>query len=379
MPARLSVHERRPAVPRRGADPDRPDRGVTLRGDQRPTCRRSWSRAGSGDHPLDHERADAAGRLRAVGRREFFGVIRQAGPRAAASAGPSRPSATAYARPAGTWGCGWSGHGLGRDRLRAAPRARGRSRMSTAVRLVRDCAFDVAGLTTLRWRAIAGNWGSRRVAAAAGFVFDGTVRRLLVQRGTLRDGWVATMTREDPRTPRRGLVPVELLGDGLVLRPFVETDADRIVEACSDPRTRHWLVSLPRPYAVADALSYLEHTRELAARYRAGLVRRRCDDDRCLGSIGLEGLSSYARGRRSATGPIPQARGRGAVTAAVRLVTRLCPVRGAGGLDRDPLRGRQHRVPARRRGGGLPRGRTDAAGGAGRRRELSELVLYAQP
>ena len=137
--------------------------------------------------------------------------------------------------------------------------------MSTAVRLVRDYAFDVAGLTTLRWRAIAGNWGSRRVAAAAGFAFDGTVRRLLDQRGTLRDGWVATMTREDPRTPRRGWCR-RAARRRAGTPPFVENDADRVVEACSDPRTRHWLVSLPRPYAVADALSYLEHTRGLAAR-----------------------------------------------------------------------------------------------------------------
>ena len=63
------------------------------------------------------------------------------------------------------------------------PGARGRSLMSAAVRLVRDYGFDVLGLTTLRWRAKAGNWASRRVAAAAGFVFDGTVRRLLDQRG----------------------------------------------------------------------------------------------------------------------------------------------------------------------------------------------------
>ena len=51
--------------------------------------------------------------------------------------------------------------------------------MSGAVRLVRDYGFDVLGLSTIRWRAEVGNWASRRVAAAAGFVFDGSVRRLL--------------------------------------------------------------------------------------------------------------------------------------------------------------------------------------------------------
>ncbi len=177
------------------------------------------------------------------------------------------------------------------------------------------------------------------------------------------------MTSEDPRTPRRGLVPVELLGNGLVLRPFTESDADRIIEACSDPRTRHWLVSLPRPYAHSDALSYLEHTRELAAR-GIGLVWciADADDDRCLGSIGLEGLSSYAPRAEIGYWAHPQARGRGTVTEAVRLVTGYARSAGLAALDRDPLRRGEHRLPARRRGGGLPRDRPDAAGGAGRRR-----------
>ena len=270
---------------------------------------------------------------------------------------------------------GWAEIGFGLH-----PRARGRSVMSTAVRLVRDYAFDVAGLTTLRWRAIAGNWGSRRVAAAAGFAFDGTVRRLLDQRGTLRDGWVATMTREDPRTPRRGLVPVELLGDGLVLRPFVENDADRVVEACSDPRTRHWLVSLPRPYAVADALSYLEHTRELAAR-GTGLVWCIADakDDRCLGSIGLEGLSSYAPRAEIGYWAHPQARGRGTVTAAVRLVTGYA--RSAGLAASIVIRCAAANTASRhvaeaagyREVGRMPQAEPIGSG------ELSELILYALP
>ena len=260
------------------------------------------------------------------------------------------------------------------------PGARGRSMMSAAVRLVRDYGFDVLGLTTLRWRAVAGNWGSRRVAAAAGFVFDGTVRRLLDQRGTLRDGWVATLTSEDPRTPRRGLVPVELLGNGLVLRPFTESDADRIIEACSDPRTRHWLVSLPRPYAHSDAMSYLEHTRELAAR-GIGLVWciADADDDRCLGSIGLEGLSSYAPRAEIGYWAHPLARGRGKVTEAVRLVTGYA--RSAGLAASIVIRCAAANTASRhvaeaagyREIGRMPQ--AEPVGGG----ELSELVLYAVP
>jgi [ribosomal protein S5]-alanine N-acetyltransferase len=260
------------------------------------------------------------------------------------------------------------------------PGARRRSVMSTAVRLVRDYAFDVVGLSMLRWRAIAGNWGSRNVAAAAGFAFDGTVRRLLNQRGTLRDGWLATMTREDSRTPRRGLVPVELLGPGLVLRPFTDTDADRVVEACSDPRTQHWLISLPRTYTVTDALSYLEHTRELAGR-GTGLVWCIADaeDDRCLGSIGLEGLGSYAPRAEIGYWAHPEARGKGTVTQAVRLVTGYA--RSAGLASSIVIRCAEGNTASRyaaEAAGYREVGRMPEAEPVGRG-ELSVLVLYAMP
>ena len=260
------------------------------------------------------------------------------------------------------------------------PQARGRGLMSGAVRLVRDYGFDVVGLSTLRWRAKAGNWPSRWVAAATGFTFDGAVRRLLVQRGTLVDGWVATMTSDDPRTPSRRLVSVELLGAGIVLRPFRESDAERIVEACSDARTRHWLVSLPRPYEHAHALSYVEYTRELVAR-GTGLVWciADADDDHCLGSIGLEGLGSYAPRAEIGYWAHPDARGRGLVTEAVRLVTGYA--QSAGLATSVMIRCAADNAASRhvaeaagyREVGRLPEAEPVAGGG------LSELVLYARP
>jgi [ribosomal protein S5]-alanine N-acetyltransferase len=260
------------------------------------------------------------------------------------------------------------------------PQARGRGLMSGAVRLVRDYAFDVVGLSTLRWRAKAGNWPSRRVAAATGFTFDGLVRRLLDQRGTLVDGWVATMTVDDPRTPRRGLVSTELLGTGIVLRPFREADVDRIVEACSDPRTRHWLVSLPRPYERGHALSYVEYTRELAAR-GTGLVWCIADaaDDRCLGSIGLEGLGSYAPRAEIGYWAHPQVRGRGLVTEAVRLVTSYATSAGLASsvvirCAADNAASRHvAEIAGYREVGRLPKAEPVGDG------RLSELVLYARP
>jgi len=203
------------------------------------------------------------------------------------------------------------------------PKARGRSIMTAALQLACTYAFDVAGIQVIRWRAMVGNWPSRRVAANVGFIFDGTVRRLLARRGELLDGWIATLTRQDPRVPQQWLYPVALDGDGIRLRAFDTSDVDRIVEACSDPRTAHWLISMPRPYQRHNAIAYLDSLGELAAR---GIGVTWCladpDDDRCLGSISLDGLHTYARRAEIGYWAHPDARGRGVVTEAVRLVTR---------------------------------------------------------
>ncbi len=82
--------------------------------------------------------------------------------------------------------------------------ARGRGVMDHAVRLVLAHALDPEGLDLVRvvWRAIVGNWPSRRVAWRAGFRIEGTVRADIVHReGVRRDAWVGTILRADPRTP----------------------------------------------------------------------------------------------------------------------------------------------------------------------------------
>jgi ribosomal-protein-alanine N-acetyltransferase len=260
------------------------------------------------------------------------------------------------------------------------PGARGHSVMSTAVRLARDYAFDVVGLDVLRWRAMVGNWGSRRVAAAAGFTFDGTIRRLLPHRGELVDAWVATITRDDPRTPQPGLTVPRLAGRTVVLREFTEADLDRVVEACADPRTRHWLVSLPEPYTRADALDYLTGVREQAAQ-RTGLTWCVADptDDRCLGSVSLEGLGGYARRPEIGYWAHPEARGRGVVTAAVRLVTEHAEEQHLADsiLIRCALGNQASRHVAQQAGyaqvGVLPNCEPLGDG------ELADLVLYSRP
>jgi [ribosomal protein S5]-alanine N-acetyltransferase len=215
------------------------------------------------------------------------------------------------------------GNGVAEVGFGLHPAARGRSIMTAALQLVCDYGFEVAGLQVIRWRAAVGNWASRRVAAKVGFVFDGSVRSLLVHRGEVMDGWIATLLRDDPRLPQAWLHPIRMEGKGVRLRAFRTSDVDRIVEACSDPGTTHGLVSMPRPYERHNALAYLESIAELAAR-GAGVAWCMADpkDDRCLGSVSLDGLSGYSKRAEIGYWTHPDARGRGAVTEAVRLVTK---------------------------------------------------------
>jgi RimJ/RimL family protein N-acetyltransferase len=203
------------------------------------------------------------------------------------------------------------------------PEARGRSMMIAALHLVLNYGFNVAGLQVIRWRAVVGNWASRRVAAKVGFVFDGTVRRLLVHRDELLDGWIATLTRDDPRLAQPWLYPLVLRGAGVRLRAFRASDVDRIVEACSDSETSYWLASMPQPYARDSARAYLQAIAELAAQ---GIGLAWCiadpEDDRCLGSISLDGLGGYAKRGEIGYWAHPDVRGGGAVAEAVRVVTR---------------------------------------------------------
>jgi ribosomal-protein-alanine N-acetyltransferase len=214
------------------------------------------------------------------------------------------------------------GDGIGEVGFALHPGARGRSIMSNALRLVRDYGFDALGLKVIRWRAEVGNWASRRVAAAAGFRFDGTVRRLLVHRGELVDGWLASITSEDDRSPQQWSEPTLLRGPRVLVRPFLDSDVDRIVEACSDAESQHWLAALPSPYEIRDAYDHLQAIRELAA---LGRALTWCVADpatgRCIGSIGVEGLGGYARRVEIGYWTHPDARGRGLTAEAVRLVT----------------------------------------------------------
>ncbi|WP_314175597.1 GNAT family N-acetyltransferase [Streptomyces winkii] len=70
---------------------------------------------------------------------------------------------------------------------------RGKGYTVEAGRAVIDWAFSGLKAERLEWVAEAGNVASRAVAVRLGFVMEGTQRARIVQRGTRRDAWVATL------------------------------------------------------------------------------------------------------------------------------------------------------------------------------------------
>jgi RimJ/RimL family protein N-acetyltransferase len=181
-----------------------------------------------------------------------------------------------------------------------------------------DTAYD-GGARLVVWPVAVGDWAARRLAWGSGFVVSGTVPGWFGPSGA---AWLLTLGRDDAREPATTWLECPVLeGGGVRLRPWRNTDAPRIVEACSDERTAAWLGRLPVPYTLADAEAYLEDRRAVLADATAiGWAVADPDTDELLGSIALFDL---VPGRSAEVGywTHPGARGRGVMTAAVRLAT----------------------------------------------------------
>ncbi len=203
------------------------------------------------------------------------------------------------------------------------PWARGRGVMARAVRLAAGWAFERGDVAAVHWRADVGNFASRRVAWACGFSLHGTVPKLLAERGEVVDAWIGSLLPGAEMSPRtRWLQPPVLRGERVVLRPSRDSDVPRVVEACTDPRSRHWLAALPDPYTQVEARSFLLHC---AVQQSLGASVSWCladpATDELLGDLGVFGLAD----EDPSSGEVgywahPAARGRGVMTEAVRLV-----------------------------------------------------------
>lgn len=218
-----------------------------------------------------------------------------------------------------------------------APWARGRGITARAVRLATEWGFAHGGLRVVHWSAGAGNFASWRVAHACGFTFHGERPLSVAHRGTLVDGWFASL-RPEP-APRKPWWPVPVLeGARVRLRPHTEADIPRIVQACSDERTRFWLTTLPDPYTRDTARAFVRGCRlaESLGQKVTWAVADRADD-RLLAGVGIFRLADDMNPTSADIGfwAHPDTRGRGVVGEAVDLVLdHAFTPRDAGGLGR---------------------------------------------
>jgi RimJ/RimL family protein N-acetyltransferase len=230
------------------------------------------------------------------------------------------------------------------------PGARGRRVVGEAIEAVAAYAFrPVAdgglGLVRLHAATDSDNYASQSILRSAGFTQWGADHKAWRRAdGSLSDGvYFEILASTDRRASgATALEPVTLEGNGIRLRKWRHTDAARIVEACSDERTRHWLAdSLPSPYTLEHAHSYIAGMSEEARNGRAlGWCVADSESDVCLGAITVMNL----RDRLGTAGEIgywthPDARGRGVMSEAVRLAVRHAFIPPEdGGLGRIRLR-----------------------------------------
>jgi len=220
------------------------------------------------------------------------------------------------------------------------PDARGHGVMSRAVRLVCRYGFDTGGwgrpLSRIHWRAIAGNWGSRRTVWACGFTMHGTIPESHPDPEggpTALDTWTGSVWAGDtlrPATPWYAAPVTE--ADGIRLRPWRAGDVEAIEPRDGDPA--HWMPG--RSVLRRETFATWRHQRE--ERMAEGCAVEWCvadaQTDRALGGVVL-----FSR-----QGPIgdvaelgyqlfPSARGRGVASRAARLAVAhgLRPV-AEGGL-----------------------------------------------
>jgi RimJ/RimL family protein N-acetyltransferase len=221
------------------------------------------------------------------------------------------------------------------------PAARGRGLMSRAIRLVTAYAFETGGwgapLTRVHWRAIVGNWGSRRAAWAAGFTLHGTIPQSHPDpdgaAGAL-DTWAASIAAGDPPEPPGPwfTAPVHE-ADGLRLRPWRPDDVDAIEPRPDDPE--HWMPT--RSVLSKENYAAWRHQRE--ERMASGTAIDWCvadaASDRALGGVTLFSRGGPMTGDTAELGYqlFPSARGRGVAKAAARLaIAHALRPRDMGGL-----------------------------------------------
>jgi RimJ/RimL family protein N-acetyltransferase len=226
-------------------------------------------------------------------------------------------------RYVGTVDLGDGEGGVGEVGFAVAPEVRGKGVMTRALKLAVRYAFDGLGWERVIWRAFVGNYASRRVAWKAGFRGLVTIPGGGRARGVRKDEWVASVGRDEELEPQGNWWTVPVLEDGGIrLRALRDSDAQRVMEACSDERTQLWLSGMPSPYGLDEAAGFIASRPDAAASGEAvAWAITDVASDELLGNVSVFGLKSRID---RTTGEIgywmhPDARGRKVMSTAVEL------------------------------------------------------------
>ena len=109
---------------------------------------------------------------------------------------------------------------------------------------------------------------------------------------------------------------MELREGPTALRPWTEDDVPWIHAACQDPELHFWLPRLPRPYKVEHARAFVADQGGLGPHHFAVV-----DDGERVGSMGMQ-VNENKTGH-AGYWCIAAARGRGATTRALRILSRF--------------------------------------------------------
>jgi RimJ/RimL family protein N-acetyltransferase len=180
------------------------------------------------------------------------------------------------------------------------------------------------GADLVLWRVPVGDWAARRVAWELGFTFSPRPHRTGTE-GMRADEWLAWLGRDDPRQPgTRWLEPVVLAGGRVRLRPWAVTDGQRLVEAATDPLFQQKIPFSPLPKRVEDVPGYLERLRLMESTgSRVAWCVADGESDVALGNVALFEFDTDEPDGTAQVGywAHPEGRGRGALSAAVDLVS----------------------------------------------------------
>jgi RimJ/RimL family protein N-acetyltransferase len=202
------------------------------------------------------------------------------------------------------------------------PSARGRGVARAATRLVARFGHEQLGRARIALVHVVANGASCRVALAASFRLEGTRRASMDHGdGVLWDAHVHARLRDDSwdplPAPLAPALPIEVPGDGIVLRPWVQSDAPAILSVRVDPDLARWNpLKAKNPEDVRrwieDRGSWTDFVSWAVQDTTSGLL---------VGSVSWHDLDATQSSAEAGYWVVPAARGRGIGGRALRAAT----------------------------------------------------------